>query len=81
MIMTIIVSLVIGLAIGCLVNYAITFKTGQARNIGICVAGALVGGALIPAVLSMSTIWAALIGSVLGVGILLLIVFRITLHA
>lgn len=69
--MTILVSLVIGFAIGCFINYAITFRTGQARNIGICVAGALIGGALIPALLSMSTFWAALVGSVIGVAVLM----------
>lgn len=67
--MTIIVSIIIGFAIGCFINYAVTFKTGQARNIGICIGGALVGGALIPALLSMSSFWAALVGSVIGIAI------------
>jgi len=75
--MTIIISLIIGLAAGCLVNYAITFNTGQARNFGTCIAGALIGGALIPALLSVSGFWAALIGSVVGVLVLLWISFTI----
>lgn len=65
--MTIIVSLVIGFVVGCFINYAVTFRAGQARNIGVCIAGALIGGALIPALLSMSGFWAALIGSVVGI--------------
>lgn len=69
--MTIIVSLIIGFAVGCFINYAITFHTGKARNIGICIGGALLGGALIPALLSMSSFWAALVGSVVGVAIVL----------
>ncbi|MCB1355712.1 MAG: hypothetical protein KDK53_04155 [Maritimibacter sp.] len=69
--MTIIVSIIIGFAIGCFINYAITFRTGQARNIGICIGGALLGGALIPALLSMSSFWAALVGSVIGVAIVM----------
>ncbi len=74
--MTLIVSLIVGLAIGCFINYAITFRTGQARNIGICVGGALLGGALLPALLSMSSVWAALIGSVIGIAILLALWIR-----
>ena len=69
--MTIFVSLVIGFAIGCFINYAITFRTGQARNIGLCIGGALLGGALIPALLSMSSFWAALVGSVIGIAIVM----------
>ena len=69
--MTIFVSLVIGFAIGCFINYAITFRTGQARNIGLCSGGALLGGALIPALLSMSSFWAALVGSVIGIAIVM----------
>ena len=75
--MTIIVSAVIGLLAGCLINYEITLRTGQARNFIVCVAGALVGGALIPALLSISGFWAALIGSVIGVVVLLWITFKI----
>jgi len=70
---TLIVSIIIGFAIGCFINYAITFRTGQARNIGICVGGALIGGAMIPALLSMSSFWAALIGSVVGIAVLMLL--------
>ncbi len=69
--MTVIVSIIIGFAIGCFINYAITFKTGQARNIGLCVGGALLGGAVIPALLSMSSFWAALIGSILGIAVVM----------
>ena len=74
--MTVIVSIIIGFAIGCFINYAITFKTGQARNIGLCVGGALLGGALIPALLSMSSFWAALIGSVIGIAIVMALWLR-----
>ncbi len=74
--MTVIVSIIIGFAIGCFINYAITFKTGQARNIGICVGGALLGGALIPALLSMSSFWAALIGSVIGIAVVMALWLR-----
>ena len=69
--MTLIVSIIVGLAIGCFINYAVTFRTGQGRNIGICVGGAILGGALIPALLSMSSFWTALIGSVIGIAIVL----------
>jgi len=69
--MTIIVSTIIGFAIGCFINYAVTFRTGAARNVGLCVGGALLGGALIPALLSMSSVWAALIGSILGIAVVL----------
>jgi len=74
--MTVIVSIIIGFAIGCFINYAITFKTGQARNIGICIGGALLGGALIPALLSMSSFWAALIGSVVGIALVMFLWVR-----
>ena len=77
MITTIIISLIIGLAVGCLVNYAITFRSGQARNIGICVGGALIGGAIIPAVLSMSSVWAAIIGSAIGIAIVLWLAMKV----
>lgn len=69
--MTILISLIIGFALGCFVNYAVTFRTGQARNIGICVAGALIGGALIPWALRLPSAWAAILGSVLGVAVVL----------
>ena len=69
--MTVIVSIIIGFAIGCFINYAITFRTGQVRNIGICVGGALLGGALIPALLSVSSFWAALIGSLIGIAVVM----------
>jgi uncharacterized membrane protein YeaQ/YmgE (transglycosylase-associated protein family) len=75
--MTVIVSIIIGFAIGCFINYAITFRTGQARNIGLCVGGALLGGALIPALLSMSSFWATLIGSVVGVAIVMYLWVRL----
>ncbi|MCB1338472.1 MAG: hypothetical protein KDK10_13765 [Maritimibacter sp.] len=68
--MTLIIALVIGFAAGCFVNYAVTFRSGQGRNIGVCVVGALIGGALIPALLSMSGFWPAVIGSVAGILIL-----------
>lgn len=74
--MTIIVSAIVGLAIGCFINYAITFRTGQGRNIGICVGGALLGGALIPGLLSLSSFWSAVIGSVIGVAIVLYLWLR-----
>ena len=77
----IIVSLVIGFAVGCFVNYAITFRTGQARNIAYCVGGALLGGAIIPWLLSLSSILAAVIGSLIGIALVLYIVFRISLTA
>lgn len=78
--MTIIVSAVIGLVAGCLINYAITLKTGQARNFMVCVAGALIGGALIPWMMSISGFWSALIGSALGVVVLLWITFKIVVN-
>ncbi|HHC29906.1 MAG TPA: hypothetical protein ENK80_05015 [Rhodobacterales bacterium] len=74
--MIILISLAIGFAAGCFVNYAIIFNTGKARNVGICIAGALVGGALIPMVLRMPSAWAAIIGSVLGVAIVLWASFK-----
>ena len=73
----IIISLFIGLAIGCLINYAITFKTGQARNIGICVVAALVGGALIPWALHVPTIWAAVVGSMVALAVVLYVWARV----
>lgn len=75
---TIIISLVIGFAVGCFINYAITFRTGQARNIGLCIGGALVGGAIIPWLLSMSSVVAAIIGSLIGIAIVLWIMFKTT---
>jgi uncharacterized membrane protein YeaQ/YmgE (transglycosylase-associated protein family) len=69
--MTIIISLIIGFAVGCLVNYAITFRTGQARNIGVCVGGALIGGALIPWALQVPNAWTAILGSLIGVAVVL----------
>jgi uncharacterized membrane protein YeaQ/YmgE (transglycosylase-associated protein family) len=69
--MTILISLVIGFAFGCLVNYAITFRTGKARNFGVCIAGALIGGALIPWALRMPSAWAAIAGSIIGVAVVL----------
>ena len=75
--MTVIVSIIIGFAIGCFINYAITFRTGQARNIGLCVGGALLGGALIPALLSMSSFWATLIGSLVGIAIVMYLWVRL----
>lgn len=75
--MTVIVSIIIGFAIGCFINYAITFRTGQARNIGICVGGALLGGALIPALLSMSSFWTALVGSVIGIVVVMYLWIRL----
>lgn len=75
--MTILISLIIGFAAGCFVNYAITFRTGNARNIGICVAGALIGGALIPWALSVPGAWAAVIGSVIGTVVVLYIAAKL----
>lgn len=74
--MTILISLIIGFAVGCLVNYAITFRTGQARNIGICVGGALIGGALIPWALSVPSVWAAIAGSLIGIAVVLWIALK-----
>jgi len=78
--MTIIISAIIGLVAGCFVNYAITLKTGNARNFAVCIAGALIGGALIPALISLSGVWAALIGSVVGVLMLLWLTFKIVVN-
>lgn len=78
--MTIIISAIVGILAGCLVTYAITLKTGQLRNFAVCVAGALIGGALIPALVSISGFWTALVGSVLGVLVLLWITFRIVVN-
>lgn len=77
----IIVSLAIGLAVGCFVNYAVTFHTGQARNIAFCIGGALLGGALIPWLLSVSSLAAAIVGAVIGVAIVLYVMFRTSLTA
>jgi uncharacterized membrane protein YeaQ/YmgE (transglycosylase-associated protein family) len=75
--MTVIVSIIIGFAIGCFINYAITFRTGQARNLALCVGGALLGGALIPALLSMSSFWATLVGSLVGIAIVMYLWVRL----
>ncbi len=77
----ILISLVIGFAVGCFVNYAITFRTGQGRNFGFCIGGAILGGAIIPALLSMSSVTAAIIGSVIGIAIVLYVAFRVSLTA
>lgn len=77
----IVVSLAIGFALGCFVNYAVTFQTGQARNIAVCMGGALLGGAVIPWLLSISSLAAAIIGAVIGVGIVLYVMFRTSLTA
>ncbi|MDQ2090749.1 hypothetical protein [Marimonas arenosa] len=78
--MTIFVSAVIGLIAGCFVNYAITLRTGKARNFVVCIVGAFLGGALIPSLISISGFWSALIGSVLGVLVLLWITFRLVVN-
>lgn len=65
--MTIIISLIIGLAVGFVINYAISFRTGQARNIAICVAGALIGGVVVPWALGIQNFWTAIVGSVIGI--------------
>lgn len=78
--MTIIISAIIGLVAGCVVNYAITLRTGKARNFVVCIAGALIGGALIPWLISVSGFWTALIGSALGVAILLWITFKLVVN-
>lgn len=75
-----IVSLGIGLAAGWLINYAITFRTGQARNFVVCIGAALVGGALIPWALRIPTFWAAVIGSAIALAIVLYIMFRLSLR-
>lgn len=77
--MIILISLIIGFALGCLVNYAVTIHSGQGRNIAYCMAGALIGGAVIPWILGVPTAWAAIIGSVIGVAIVLLIALRVSL--
>lgn len=69
--MTILIALIVGLAVGCLINYAITFQTGQARNFAVCVVGALIGGALVPWALHMPSAWAAIIGSLIGIAVLM----------
>lgn len=79
--MTILISLVIGFAVGCFVNFAITSRTGKARNIGICIAGALIGGALIPMLLTWSSPLIAIVGSLIGIAVLLALYFRFTLHS
>ncbi|SMH47789.1 hypothetical protein [Maritimibacter sp. HL-12] len=77
----IIVSIVTGFAIGCFVNYAVTFHTGQARNIAVCIGGAVVGGALIPWLLSVSSLAAAIVGAAIGAAIVLYVMFRMSLTA
>lgn len=74
-----IISLVVGFALGCFVNYAVTFNTGKARNIWVCLGGAVVGGAIVPWVLQMPTFWPGLIGSLVGVAIVLYVTFRLSL--
>jgi len=78
--MTILISIVIGFAVGCLVNFAITIKSGRARNFGICILGALIGGAVIPWALSVPNVWTAVLGSVIGIAIVLFVAFRFSLH-
>jgi len=77
----IIVSIAIGFAIGCFVNYAVTFHTGQTRNIAVCIGAALIGGAVIPWLLSFSSLLTAVIGALIGVAIVLYVMFRMSLTA
>lgn len=79
--MIFIISLIIGFAAGCFVNYAITTKTGKARNFGLCIGGAIVGGAIIPWLLTMSSPAIAVIGALLGTIVFLLVYFRVTLNS
>jgi uncharacterized membrane protein YeaQ/YmgE (transglycosylase-associated protein family) len=80
--MTILISLLIGLAVGCLMNYAITFRSGgELRNIGVCLLGALIGGALVPWILRVPTAWMAIIGSAVGIGVGLWLTARMTKKA
>lgn len=79
--MTLFISLVIGFAAGCFINYAITSKTGKARNFGLCIGGAIIGGVVIPWLLSLSSPVVAVIGAVAGTALLLLIYFRVTLNS
>ena len=78
--MTVLISLVVGLAVGCFVNFAITSRTGKARNIGTCIASALIGGALIPMLLAWSSPLIAALGALIGTAALLALYFRVTLH-
>lgn len=75
---SIIVSLLIGLAAGLFINYAITFRRGQGRNIGACVIGALLGGAVLPWLLSITSLLAAIIGSLVGIAVALWVVWKVT---
>ena len=79
--MTIIISLIIGFAAGCFLNYAITFHTGKARNIGICIVGALIGGAVIPWALSASSVLTAIVGSVIALGLVFVIWARMSVQS
>ncbi|GKY86207.1 hypothetical protein [Sinisalibacter aestuarii] len=76
--MTIIISLIVGFGLAWLINYAITFRTGKGRNFAVCIIGGLIGGAVIPWLLHVPNVWTAIIGSAIGVVVLLWITLRVT---
>lgn len=79
--MNLIISLIIGIVAGWFVNYAITFQSGQIRNFGLAIAGAVIGGALVPVLLGCSGTLIAVVGSVVGAGVLFVIYFLMTLKS
>lgn len=64
--MTLIISLVIGVAIGAFICYAVDLECSRPRNIVVCTIGAVLVGWGVPAALSISGFWVALFGSIIG---------------
>jgi uncharacterized membrane protein YeaQ/YmgE (transglycosylase-associated protein family) len=64
--MTILISLILGAAILWFISFLVDLPCSTPRNIAICCAGALVGGALIPALLAISGPVVAIIGAIIG---------------
>ncbi len=76
--MSIFISLIVGAAVGWLICYAVDMACGLPRMLGVCILGALLGGTVIPALLSISGFWTALIGSAIGVAILVWLHWKFT---
>lgn len=64
--MTFIVSLLVGLAGGWFITYAVDFHARRNRILAASIVGALVGGWLVPWILRFPGFWSALILGVVG---------------
>ncbi|RME17377.1 MAG: hypothetical protein D6801_03530 [Alphaproteobacteria bacterium] len=75
------ISVVIGLLVALFVLNAVDLRKSKARFVGWCLLGAVIGGALFPWLIHVPAVWLSVIGSLVGVVVVLGLSFWASLRS